>query len=315
MLIDLILADRRHYTYENYAARQIKKALEKFNLQNRTIYLSDGFLSDYFELIREEENRPNWALGFETLSPYCKPLCDIFQIRYFYWTEESIAPALNLLQSAFGNVGIHDLQLCEKLQNPKLHFLPHGVEESSKLSVERLFDLVLFADLIDLNFLKTTWAKNCSPEAIHLISEAIHFKDPFKAGEDFFFAEQYLKAEETYKKVREIGNQTRLDIFGEHMGNNWLIRLPPNVHLHSKLPYTEYFELLVSSKLALIEPSSPWYLQAIALGCLPVPADLQKINFYLLNPAEREKKLELLQRDVSKRTWDLQTEKLIGYMA
>jgi hypothetical protein len=308
MLIDLILTDRRFYTYEGYVAGQVKQVFEKWSVPHRILYLTDGGLSDYLSTIQTD--RPDWTLGFSMLTPHQRPLCDLIQIPHFYWTEGSITPALNFLQSEFGKVGIHDQRIGSNY--PNVYYLPHGVNRSRQ-ETNFPFDLVLFADLVDLNFLRETWLEVLSMEQIERVERAIELEDPLQAGPQFAYAEKYLKARETYQMIMGLGQEVRLDVFGEHAGNNWLIRLPSHVHLHAPLPYSEHFEVLRASKMVPISPSNPWYFPAIAAGSLPMTPD--RVTYYLNHPHERKRELDRLKPQQLERTWESQIEKLMGYMS
>lgn len=311
MLIDLILTDRRHYTYEGYMAKQVKHFFEEGHVPHRINYLADGGLQDYFSLIQTD--RPDWTIGFTALTPQQMPLCDIVQIPHFYWIEAARALPLHFLRSKFGTVGMGDRNLCEKLNHPQVQHMPHGVTYRTP-SAEKTFDLVLFADLIDLEYIRRTWMEILSPTQIESVERAIVCKDPLQAGQQFVYAYKYLQAEIVHRLIEEIGSSLRLDIFGEHAGNNWLIRLPPNIHLHASLPYTEYFEVLSMSKMAFLSNSDPWYLPAIAAGTLPIQRAEEGLE-YVNHSVAREKKLSQLRPQLAERTWSLQIKKLMEKMS
>ncbi len=313
MRVDLILTDRKHYSYEGYAARAVSSVFEKLAIPCGTIYLADGGLSDY--LIHLESSPPKWTVGFSLLTAHQTPLCDIVEIPHFYWTAGSLSAALHFLHSPFGKIGIHDPALYKKLSSAhrNVYFLPPGID-LTLTSVEKTFDLVIFGDLIDLECLKKTWHEVLSAEEIARVENAIELQDPLVAKNRYFYAEQYLKGIEMNRVVQEVGHSFSLDIFGEHMGNNWLVRLPSQIHLHAPLPYSECFELLRASKMALLNPDDPWHDVAIAAGCLPLPLDPQKIAFFLKHPEERERKVAEMRSQITDRTWETQVRQLIAYM-
>jgi hypothetical protein len=310
MRVDLLLSNQSCYTYEAYAARHVSRCLKNLHLAHQLIYLSDGLLQDY--LISLQEAPPAWTLSFVNLTPHKKPLCDVMRIPHFLWLEESVGSAFHYLNSTFGKIGVHDSELCKKLSASNVLLLPHGVD-TQICEEKKVFEVVVFADLLDLAFLEKTWNELFEPHAITSIKKAIALKDPFQIPAYFFYVEQYLKAQKTVQRVATF-HKIALTIFGEHAGNKWLQILPHNIHLHTQLPYIEHFEVLKRSKIALMDPSSHWYLPAIQAGCLPLPAHEETIHFYLTHPKEREKSLQKLRAKALDHTWEKQVNQLINLM-
>ena len=310
MRVDLLLADRRCYTYEAYAARHVSRCFERASIAHRVIYLSDGALQAY--LFHVQSSPPNWTLSFVNLIPHHTPLCDVIGIPHFFWLAESFSYAIHLLNSAYCKVGVSNQSLCQRLGSNNVVFLPSGVEEQTERE-KKVFEVVLFTDLLDLSFLEKTWGELFPSKAIALIKRAIQLGDPIEAMPYFYYVEQYLNAQKTLQSVRAF-KEVQLDIFGEHAGNNWLVRLPRSINLHTPLPFTEHFEVLKTSKIALLDPTSIWYLPAIAAGCLPLSPDEEKVKYYLAHPAEREKCLEELKVNLSERGWNQQTKHLVDLM-
>lgn len=311
MSVDLLLSDRRSHTFEGHASRQVIGALNSLQVPHRVVYLNEGLLHDYLSLLHHSP--PRWTLSFTHITPHHKPLCEVIQIPHFYWVEGSCASALHYLQSSFAKVGIPDLNICKKLNNAQALFLPHGIDPTLSPDT-KLFEVVMFADLIDPPLLEKRWEELFSPKEIESIKKAVELENPVEAGEQFYYAEQYLQAQSTLKAVEALQASVKLDLFGEHAGNNWLLRLSPHVHLHAQLPYTEHFEVLKASKVALLDPASSWYLPALAVGCLPLPAEEKSILYYLSHPEARDAKTTLLKEKLLK-TWMHQTQQLIEIMS
>jgi hypothetical protein len=310
MRVDLLLADRRSYTYTAHAARHVSKYFERIPISHQLIYLNDGALRDYLFYI--QHSPPKWTLSFTSLTFHQQPLCDMIRIPHCFWLEGSFAQAIHLLGSSYGKVGIENQAFCQKLAAANVFFLPPGVEKNVHHDQET-FDVVLFADLLDFSFLEKTWRELFSFEEIKSIKKAIQCADPFVAKPYFFYVEQYLNAQKTYHTVTRF-KDVKLDLFGGHAGNNWLLRLTPNIHLHAPLPFSEFFEVLKASKIALVEPASQWYLPAIAAGCLPLSPDEETVKYYLSHPDERQKTLEKLQHKVLEQSWEKQIKLLLEYM-
>lgn len=311
MCIDLLLSDRRSYTFEGYASRQVIGALDSLQVPHRIIYLNEGLLHDYFSLLNDAP--PRWTLSFTPITPHKMPFCEVIQIPHFYWVESSCAPALHYLESRLAKIGIPDLNICKKLNNAQAICLPHGIDTTLSPDT-KLFEVVAFADLMELSLLEKRWEELFSTKEIERIKKAVRRENPVEAEEQFYYAEQYLHAQITLRVVETWLSTVNLDLFGEHAGNNWLQRLSPYVHLHASLPYTEHFEVLKASKVVLLESTSPWYFPALAAGCLPLPVGEESLHYYLTHQKERDEKIGLLKENLLK-TWMKQTQQLIEIMS
>lgn len=311
MLVDLLLTDKRYYTFEGYATRKVSHILEEKGIACRVIDLSAGMLQPYITSLMKRS--PTWTLSFSNLTPHCKPLCDMVKIPHFYWVEDSPGPALHYVQSSHGKMGLSDELLCKQLDCTQAVFLPHGVERVPACTVKKM-GVVVFADLIELSCLEKTWQKNLGLTQIESIQRAIEEGDPLLASLQFTDAESYLNAQKTREALSTLAG-LRIDVFGQHVGCDWLVRLPEGIRLHSLLPYIEYFEVLKHSAMILANASSIWYWPAIAAGCLPLPPDKEQIDYYLAHPQKRAEILEQHARELPHRTWVNQVEKVIQVMS
>ncbi len=136
----------------------------------------------------------------------------------------------------------------------------------------------------------------------------------------------------------------RIDVFGEHIGNQWLQRLKnkQDVFLHWSLPYTEHFEVLRRSKLLLrhqipgSEGADEWVFPALCCGCLPLSNDapflmqhlgkalpyyssFQEIHslahHFLKRPQERMETTESLkQKILPAHSWSARGKELLAYL-
>ena len=161
--------------------------------------------------------------------------------------------------------------------------------------------------------LEKTWQDNLPLSKIKSIQQAIEKKDPLLAGLQFMDAESYLNAQKTREALSVLPG-LRIDVFGNHVGGDLLMRMPDGIRLHSVLPYIDHFEVLRHSAIILASASSPWYQPAIAAGCLPLPPDKEQIDYYLAHPEQRAEVLELLAQELPHMTWECQVEKVIQVM-
>ncbi len=187
MQLDILLTDRRAYSYENYVAREVAKRVEC-----RMLYLSDR----WWQRIGE---RP--LLTFK-LPP---PEIDFFGIFHIVWIEGAFLD----YESKHAIVAHPNPHLSSGL------YLPLGVEKSQK---PKDFDIISFTPLTPETALPDTEGR-------------------------------------------------RLDIFGEHAGNNWLKKLK-GVYLHQNLPYSEKLALVGRAREVWVQKEDYNLAnQASAAGC------------------------------------------------
>jgi len=286
MRLDLVLRERTAYSYEGYTSRQVAAALEKKKIPFKTICLGDGVLNDYIRFLQEDP--PSYMVSFTDLFPYDRPFCDVVQVPQFFWTNHSLSEAAHYLNSDYGKIGLP--YSCDL---PRTVYLPHGVERSPPQ--EKFFDTVIFSPLMDLTNLEKMWEEFFPREMINIIKAAIetgllpyeavvHVLEgnthPVSMNHLLNGVETYQKAKRTYSSIASFEGEC-LDVFGEHIGNNWLKRLPNvnKVRLHYKLPYTEHLAVLKQSKQVIIDPLEPhWIMPAVAAGCIPVGYSSEKFQ-------------------------------------
>lgn len=296
--IDLIRRFAKVYSYETYLTNKLKNAFAKLGIFCETHVLHEGLFNTYLKEI--EQDPPALTISFVNLFPGEPPLCEITRIPHICWPREYLTEGFPLLQSPLGHIGVGDRSL--KLQMKRegyqnVTFLAKGVDPDMEglPDNERLFDVVLFEDLIDPHALQGTWKELFSPLEQEMIWETIErcketSMSVFEAlmgilkekqipmnrvsfCDLLFSAEEYLKTLHTIDRIQRLEN-TRIDIFGQHVGNNWLSHLKnkDSVFLHWSLPYIEHFEVLKRSKMFLSHSlpgtdGDEWALSALSLGC------------------------------------------------
>lgn len=358
MDIDILLKERKNYSFESCAAQKVRAIFERMGISSNIFCLSDGILGDY--LMKARSHPPDWTLSFSDLLPQQKPFCDIVQVPHFFWVEDSFAPAAHYLNSKYAKIGVRDRSL-HSFQ-PNVHFLPYGVETTCCDKESPLFDVVYFADLADREVKERTWRELFSDQAVELIKTASSscrqnrslnpfisivslIKDPEQLSQismhDLIYGvEEYLKAERAYQLISSFEG-IRLDVFGEHVGKNWFVRLKNSewIYLHGPLPFSEHSEVLKRSRIVIFdhfeskEECDPWFLEALAAGCLPLtnktpyleelvsdspifykdPQELlRKIEFYLKFPEKREELVHTLAETILRNhSWEKRTQELI----
>lgn len=289
----------------------------------------------------------------------------------FFWVKDSLSTAAHYLQSSYGAIGLTDRASIRRLAKSNLRFLPHAVDPALARGPcqKRIFDVVLFADLVDTENALCTWQELFSDKVVSLLKRAVQIcsehldwlpvegvlgalkEMEIPPGEvslnDLIYGvEAFLKAERIQKLVSSFEG-VRLDVFGEHIGNNWLRRLKNSewVYLHGELPYTEHFEVLKLSRIAVFDSlesadgCGKWFLAAIAAGCLPLcsqtayltelveditrisypPKDwtmlLGKVKYFLAHPAEREMVISKMQEEIlPKHSWEMRAKEILAHL-
>ncbi|MCH9626339.1 MAG: hypothetical protein S4CHLAM123_15360 [Chlamydiales bacterium] len=312
MRIDLILNSSKSYDFEGYASNRVVSALEELGVSYRQINIERDDFGNYIESFDKDSS--DALLSFSSLNYHIALYCKLLQIPYFFWLEHSLRSGVEYLEAESIKLGVVDQKLCEKLNRSQVVHLPYGISENLCKSTKCL-DVVSFSSLIDTQCLVSIWKQVLEPEKIRRVEKAIQEQDPLLAGNLYEYAEVYLQAQYSYQKIIACTG-FQLDVFGKHMGSNWLQRLPNRecVRLHGELPFTEYLEVLKNSRVLLAEDSSRFHWQAVKVGCLPVDC-ADKALYYLKNPIEREKKLGEYLQQMPQQSWMDQTKKIIEWMS
>lgn len=301
MRIDIFVRDRRPYTYENVAAENVLQVFKSLRIEAQKIVIGDGVIQDYLYLL--EEKPPAWILSFSECFQLRKPFCDLVKVPLFFWKHGSFAQAMHYFDSKHGIVRCSDRKVSDHFSHP---FFPDApFPRPSYENKEKLFDVVLFADLIDVEGKKKTWETLFSEKAYCSLLKALQYakkhpglhpaifcgkfvEEGISVNDMVFEIEEYLYAERLKNLIESIEN-IKIHLFGEHAGNNWLVRLKnrENVFLHAKLPFAEHFEVLKMTKVLIrdhppfVDGGDDWAAAALAAGCkvfLP-PNPFLKENF------------------------------------
>jgi len=303
--IDIFTQFSKHYSHENYTAKQLHAALNRLGIPSKHLCLQEGNLGEYLKYFRKEP--PKCTLSFVDLFVGNGLLCDELQAPHFFWSRKGLSDSLHYLSRPLGWVGIADHALYQQMTRwgyPRTTFLPPGIDASliGLPEEERCYDVIFFDDLVDTEFLERVWKdvflseelvilyrclQECQSQALSPL-EAL-FRELARRGmklSEIQFAEMltaiesYLKADYTRKGIESL-TCNRIDVFGDHVGSNWLKKLKNgrNVYLHGALPYTEHFEVLKRSKILVRTPGpssthfDEWVLPALIQGCMVLQPD------------------------------------------
>ncbi|MFN0065080.1 MAG: hypothetical protein ACKVOH_02450 [Chlamydiales bacterium] len=129
MRIDIVTTTRYPFSFENYAACQVQRELQQFDVR---IVPLDVFVQNL------AHNPPDRTLSFE---PFPESLSDIYQVPHFHWECFSFERAAPLLSRLHTSVGYF-----EKKQ--EVHYITPAVERVERRE-EALFDVVSFTSLIE----------------------------------------------------------------------------------------------------------------------------------------------------------------------
>lgn len=344
MRVDFFLANKKIYTFERYATEELRNIFRGLGIKTRLIVIEEDPIMQYVRGVKEDP--PTWTFSFSDLFLQKTPLCSLTGVPHFVWETTSLSHSLHTLDSPLGHLGYMDASI----KGERLTFLPHGfascfLEENRE---EKTFDVTIFNDLVDTEDLERTWKELFDAKTVCFLHEVVAhclkypLQHPLKtiyyrmkegkiegpANYFLFLVEEYLKASRSRALIESVEGK-RVDVFGEHVGNNWLRRLKnaKNVYLHSSLPYTEYFEVLKRSKVLLRhqilaqEGSDEWVFPALAFGCqvvtngslylkevlnLPFYNTFEEIQERLLRPVEND-------GDLSAHTFEKRAMSLLEY--
>lgn len=360
--VDNIVSAEIPYSVDRYFSRNLRRAFLNIGVECNEIVIARGNLLDYIHSL--DGNPPDWTCSFGPLTLSGQPFCDLTGLPHFCWQTKHLLQALHCLKSPNGFVGFfdrHHEKVFRKEKHDRFHFLPFGVDTALAQvpREEKTYDIVLFDDLKCTSELENTWKVLFTNEILEKMYVIRDFclEDPLKTPIEAIFEasfeidavtpyliyclEEYLKAIRIRGLIESIEGR-RVDVFGEHSGNNWLKRLKNghNVHLHSSLPYPEHFEVLKRSKLLLRDQfhqdcSDEWAFGACLTGCMvisnPTPyldeafegkmpffafTEVQSaIDDYLEFPKKREGLLEELKEQVlNQHSFEVRAAQLLKIM-
>ncbi|MEZ5315501.1 MAG: hypothetical protein R3E91_04770 [Chlamydiales bacterium] len=325
MRIDLLLTSSIESTYENYMAKQIIFEFEKLGILYKKVLLFDGVLQDYLQLL--EKDPPVTMISFQSILPYQSPLGDLVGVSQLMWVMNSLSEGAHFLTSEYGT-----LALPNPTNLPRTLYLPHGVKPLT--SKKPYFDVIFLSPLVDTNCLRKRWIEVFSDPEIDRINDVItqanlgysiyellkNSSDSLTLKYKIGIIEEYLKAKRAYRVITSCRDYP-LDVFGDHIGRDWYLRLPnaEGIHLHPSLPYTAHFDLFTESKIVILDPlDTSWRLAAAAGGSLPLRADLEDLHeqvlFYLADDQHRLEALQDYQEEIQNHTWETQVSQLIDHI-
>lgn len=302
MTVHIITQTAQSHTFENYAAKEVKKSLEHLGVSVHIVCLANGYFNEYLATLSSQ--RPDWVCSFpDPYFPLKLPLFEQMGIPHFYWASSSFSPLLKYHKEPLATLGWGGRAYCRWFQSQghnAISFMPLGVDCEHSFDEDRPFDVVLFDSLIDIHHLEKVWEEFFTKDCIQLFKDIIatcledtqqlplaeiyqrlHFLgvDTEKISiEDMLFSiDEYLKAKKIAECIESF-EDLKIHVFGEHVGNSWLKRLKNghNVYLHWPVPYAEHLRILKKSKILIRDQnlwddgSDEWTLAAMQCGCLPI---------------------------------------------
>jgi hypothetical protein len=272
MLIDLIISNSSKHFLEGACMPGVARALEEMGIQTRSFYL-DREMATY---LREKGER---SFSFIDAIKRELPLSDLFQIPTVHWEiGSSLSPSVHLIKSRWTRVCYGD----HSLKHENLQLFCPGVDPLWQGEKEKLFDTVCFAPLVCKEAKREAYQRLFSAEALSMINEPPEDflslpPNPWLSHNDWLYAIEELEKAKRVQKIVE-SFKSPLHLFGEHVGKNWLKRIPnaPHIFLHSALPFSECIEVLKQANFFVVdEPQSfvghPfWALVAPLCGALPL---------------------------------------------
>lgn len=352
MRVDFFLMNRKIYTFERYALNCLERAFKAMGVETNHFVIEEGRIIDYLHYI--EDSPPDWTFSASDLFVQKQSLCDLTKLPHFFWENQSLSNALYHLKSPYGHLGFGD----RSTMFERLVFLPSAFDENFTWQEKtRDFDIVIFDDLTDTEELDKNWKEIFDEKTAVRLKQIVQkclenpkrtpleilIEDVFEGPTNYylFFVEEYLKAIRIRAMIESIEGR-RVDVFGNHIGNNWLVRLKnPEVYLHTPLPYTEHFEVLKRAKVLLRDQlltangSDEWLFAGLSLGCFVLTNGSpylkesfeghllcydtfdemnELLNGFLEHPQKRKANIENLQKYLKNHTFAERAKSLLTYM-
>lgn|GEM_PF-6299860 len=315
--VDLIAKSRATTTYEASVITSLKEEMIKQGCHVRVIYLDDGGLGSY--LHHAKQKPPSCILYFDPFFATIPPIFDLIGVPHIYWPESKLFEMIHLLESQYGVLATIDRSIAHW---EKTLFLPRPSHEiQGSLDSERQLDLILFADLVDPEDLFKRFEKTFSSSALLLMQQCLQ-KDRllhpaealFKQEEDatlrkisrrdrLFFTEVIGRATHTRELIESFGDQT-IHVYGNYVGNNWLLRLKNanSVHLHAPLAYSQNAALFTETKIIVMDHPTyfdgnhPLLLSALQQGALVLTNSTSYLaERYLQDEVARKKAIQTMK--------------------
>lgn len=354
MRIDILSKTPYPWNYDFHAGKELQRALQKLKVDARLLINGPDVLTNILS------HSPDFILtfghwGFQDADLL---LCDFLNTHQVVWAKGYVGEALVYLKSPNGKVVCSDKGIVTKIQQENLLFLPHGIAEKWNRSPEdvRGYEIVMIADLVDRALIRAQWHEERSKKECLLLEKAIQFAEEREAThaieilakmgnargythEVILELEAYLKAKRVQEMVESVVG-ARIDLFGNHQGGDWLLRLKnkERVFLHAALPFQEVMILFSRAKIVLIDGHEIvdglpfWFLQALCCGALPIVGEMpflresfdaplyykkghwremsERVDYFLREEIRRREIVFALQEALSGHSWEVRASSL-----
>jgi hypothetical protein len=167
MLVDFFLVNKKIYTLERYVTDELRRIFEEKGVKTRLIIIEEHSISNYLNEVKE--NPPDWTFSLTDLFLQKVPLSALTRIPHFLWETVSLSHSMHTLDSALGHVGFIERGYASE----KLSFLPHGFSKRLQRQKEKVFDVVIFDDLVDCEELEKNWKEILEPSEVLLLQEVV----------------------------------------------------------------------------------------------------------------------------------------------
>lgn len=293
--VDIIKSSDKSYTFESYTAIQLHKAFSRLNIFSKIVSIDEGELVPFLENL---SSSTTLTCSFTHFSPELKPLSFFTKIPHLL-IQPNLGGAFSHVLDPLAKICLFDqrsVAFFEKASPSSLLFHPFPPSSFGDIQSERVYDVVLFQDLIDLAVLYNTWNVLFTHSEVILLQQTMKtlektpelppiaallqnlktnsIEHPRGGIDNWLMAiEEALPADKTLKMMESLAGFS-FHMFGNHIGNNWLTKLKnrDSIFLYDVLPFTLHFKVLNQAKVLIIAPhasyiGSDWMFPALASGC------------------------------------------------
>lgn len=323
--IDILANSHEAYERTFYCASKLHEAMQEYGIASRLIIMHPNSFCNYIDQVIKTPPQLSISFCDLSLNNGSKLLCDQLCIPHLFWTQSDPYLFMNYLDSPYGYLGCTDrlpTQLLQQAGKHNIAFLPDAVDAKIFINEEnqRPYQVVLFENLADSSAFIDHWKNTLDPKLFSVVEKTIedvrhHSQLPFEAlfahvtsdlpDENYNFGwllyelTLFFKAERILQIIQSLKN-VRVDVFGNHTGQDWLLRLKnaQNVHLHADVAYTEKFSILKQTQIVIRDQhhrkaaSDDIVLNSIAMGALVLTTETdyltehfsdQELVYYNLN--------------------------------
>lgn len=343
MKVDILLGENTYGTTLHFA-QGLRAAWEQQGVDVRLFGVGEGHFFHAFYAIMADP--PDFTCSFSDISLNRETsLGDLWEIPHLSLLVDPPIYFLHHLTGKYGYCSCVDQLDCDFIQDPRIFFLPHGVDAQYQTPVhkERPHDLVFFGTCVDYEEVAASWSPQerdllhaaservLSPAGISIAQALLELNvSPIDLPRYHGEVDRYTRGKDRVELIRSLKSH-KIHIWGE---GPWKKYLPDHL-IHSPLSFDQTLEVMRESKIVL--NSSPRFKggahERIFYALMCGAAVLTGENSYFSNhlpeiftyrfgewrdlPLEswQEKAQQGQQGVLSAHTWDIRARSILDFIS